>query len=221
MSPPYSRAEEDYLKAIYKLTENSQRRVSTNGIAAFLGNSAASVTDMTQRLSSKELIDYKKYKGVSLNAKGKAEALRLVRSHRLWECFLVNHLGYNWGEVHHLAEQMEHISSSDLTNRLDAYLGFPKYDPHGEPIPSEEGKFTLREQILLSEADVHTDVQVVAVKNQRSDFLNRLEELGLALGVVFTIESKHQFDHVLSINLKNEKVAISPAIAKEIYVQVK
>ena len=131
-------AEENYLKAILSLSLNEGGKVSTNAISRVIGTSAASVSDMIKKLQEKKLIKYKKYQGLELSAKGKKKAINILRKHRLWETFLVNNLKFNWGEVHDIAEQLEHIKSSQLIDRLDSYLSFPKFDPHGEPIPSKE-----------------------------------------------------------------------------------
>ena len=148
-----SHTEENYLKAIFKIAERENKTASTNSIAAILNTSAASVSDMLKRLSDKKLINYKKYKGVTLTTEGNIVATHLVRKHRLWEVFLVNKLKFSWEQVHDIAEQLEHIQSLELINRLDNFLNNPKFDPHGDPIPNAEGKFTLRNQHPLN--DLH------------------------------------------------------------------
>src|SRR5688500_9813021 len=135
----HSLAEENYLKAIYKLSEETPENVFTNDIAALLNTKAASVTDMLQKLSDKKMIRYKKYQGVSLTLSGRKIALTIIRKHRLWELFLATKLGFKWDEVHEVAEQLEHIHSEKLVQHLDQYLGKPKFDPHGDPIPDEKG----------------------------------------------------------------------------------
>lgn len=135
--------EENYLKAIYHLSADESKQVNTNQIAAILNTKAASVTDMLKKLSGKNLIDYERYQGVGLTDTGKTIALKIIRKHRLWEYFLVEKLSFGWDEVHDLAEQLEHIPSSELTDRLDEFLGFPKYDPHGDPIPDQSGAINV------------------------------------------------------------------------------
>ena len=135
-----SHTEENYLKEIYTLEEACQKEVSTNAIAEKMQTKASSVTDMLQKLSSKELVHYKKYKGTRLSEKGKTKAIVIIRKHRLWETFLVEKLNFLWDEVHDIAEQLEHIKSEKLTNSLDAFLGYPTIDPHGDPIPNGNGK---------------------------------------------------------------------------------
>ena len=146
-----SYAEENYLKAILKLSSAPDWTVNTNAIAAHLETAAASVTDMLKRLSDKELISYKRYKGASLTPEGQHLATQLIRKHRLWETFLAHSLGMSWDEIHDLAEELEHIQSDLLTDRLESFLGYPKFDPHGEPIPNAQGKYTLRAQVFLTE----------------------------------------------------------------------
>jgi len=146
--------EENYLKAIYKANQSSKEAVSTNSIAQEMKTSPASVTDMMKKLANKELIIYEKYRGAKLSASGSKTATSLIRKHRLWETFLVQKLGFSWEEVHEIAEELEHINSDKLINRMDEYLGYPKYDPHGDPIPNAEGKFTLREQIGISSRQI-------------------------------------------------------------------
>ena len=137
-----STAEENYLKAIFKITEKEGKTATTNAIAAALNTTAASVTDMLKRLAEKDLINYEKYRGVQLSSGGEQIATILIRKHRLWEVFLVNKLGFAWDEVHELAEQLEHIQGEALVERLDEYLGRPQFDPHGDPIPDAEGRWT-------------------------------------------------------------------------------
>ena len=146
----YSFTEENYLKAIYKLQELKAEAINTNSIAGVMATKAASVTDMIKKLSDKKLLKYQKYKGVQLTEAGKKIAVFTLRKHRLWETFLYNKLNFNWDEVHDLAEQLEHIQSIDLTDKLDKYLGFPTHDPHGDPIPERNGEIKTTNFILLS-----------------------------------------------------------------------
>ena len=133
-------SEENYLKTIYHLTTASDAEVSTNAIAEKMETKASSVTDMLKKLAEKGLINYKKYQGVSLTQDGKLAAKMSVRKHRLWEVFLVEKLGFSWDEVHDIAEQLEHIKSEKLINKLDDFLDNPTEDPHGDPIPDREGR---------------------------------------------------------------------------------
>ena len=135
-----TKAEENYLKTIFKLSEKEKDSVSTNAIAEELETKPSSVSDMLKKLSEKKLINYIKYQGVSLTPLGHRLAVHVIRKHRLWEVFLVSHLNFKWDEVHDIAEQLEHIKSKALVNRLDAFLNFPSYDPHGDPIPNQKQK---------------------------------------------------------------------------------
>ena len=146
----YSQAEENYLKTIYSLEKDFGNEVSTNLIAGKIKTKASSVTDMLKKLANKELVVYKKYQGVYLTELGRLSALKVIRKHRLWECFLVQKLQFNWDEVHDIAEQLEHVKSEALINKLDAFLKFPKLDPHGDPIPDAHGRTILNKSISIS-----------------------------------------------------------------------
>src|SRR5688572_3663166 len=145
-----SHTEENYLKAIFKLLEKEKGEVSTNAIAEKVNTKAASVTDMLKKLADKKLINYKKYQGVTLTAKGEKIAINIIRKHRLWEVFLVEKLKYKWDEIHDIAEQLEHIQSDSLIDRIDSFLNYPKFDPHGDPIPDLNGNFQQQKSQLLS-----------------------------------------------------------------------
>ena len=180
-----SETEENYLKAIYKILEQDPAKsaANTNAIATAMNTSAASVTDMLKRLAEKNYILYEKYKGVKLTETGDKWAKTLIRKHRLWETFLVQQLNYAWHEVHDLAEQLEHIQSADLINRLDAFLKFPRFDPHGDPIPDAEGNYTFRQQVLLSTLLPFESGIIVGVAEHSTSFLQYLDKQQLTLGV--------------------------------------
>ncbi len=200
--------EENYIKAIYKITEKNQGSANTNAIAQHLSTSPASVTDMLKRLSEKEYFHYEKYKGVYLTSKGIKMATNLVRKHRLWEVFLVDKLGFSWDEVHDLAEQLEHVDSDDLIKKLDDYLGNPKYDPHGDPIPNAEGKFTIRNQVSLQSLTKGEKGVVVGVREHDTPFLQYLNQQGISLGTEIKVLNHIDFDHSKNILIDNssEKV---------------
>ena len=151
MENSLSLTEENYIKAIFQIGTTPESNVSTNALADSLQTKPATVSDMIKKLSHKKLIFYEKYKGVTLSASGAKEALKIIRKHRLWEVFLVNHLNFKWDQVHEIAEQLEHIKSSELVNRLDNFLGNPTIDPHGDPIPDANGQVQLGPSKLLSE----------------------------------------------------------------------
>src|SRR3954471_19141026 len=144
----YSVSKENYLKAIFHLQQDNQS-VSTNALAESLQTRPASVTDMLKKLKEQRLLQYEKYKGVKLTHEGRKVAILIIRKHRLWEYFLVEKLGFGWEEVHEIAEELEHISSKKLIDRLDEYLNFPQTDPHGDPIPDIDGKIAASKQINL------------------------------------------------------------------------
>lgn len=222
MPEQLSQAEENYLKAIYKVSKRDGTPVGNNAISTEMQTSAASVTDMINRLSQKELVNYQKHKGVSLSDDGMRTAIHLVRKHRLWETFLFEKLNFNWDQVHELAEQLEHIQSRELVNRLDAFLEHPKYDPHGDPIPDEKGHILVRQQILLSQLPENQQAVVVGVKDHTTPFLQYLERTGLLLGVELRVIERMEYDNSLEIELiEGEKKLVSQKVGQNIFVQIK
>lgn len=214
-----SNTEENYLKAIFKLSAD-QPHVSTNAIAAELVTSAASVTDMIKKLSEKKLVLYEKYRGVGLSKSGRKIAVDLIRKHRLWEYFLVETLGFDWVEVHDIAEQMEHIHSPELTNRLNRFLGQPTYDPHGDPIPDEQGNFAERSNLLLKDAKVGDKVRVVGIKDSNNKFLQYLNKISISLGSRIEVLEYYEFDNSLSVKINDEvTLSISNMVTGNLYVE--
>lgn len=212
--------EENYLKSIYHLYEQTKESVATNSIARHLNTTAASVTDMMKKLASKDLIDYEKYKGTKLSSSGYAIATALIRRHRLWETFLVEKLAFSWEEVHELAEELEHIKSEKLGNRLDAYLDYPKFDPHGDPIPNAEGRFTLRDQISLDQLDSNDRGQIVAVKLHDPQFLSHLNELDISIGTKIKVLTKNRYDRSLRIHLDDmHEQTITEKVSRNILIK--
>lgn len=216
----YSRAEENYLKAIYHLSLNEEGEISTNSLAEVLDTKASSITDMMKKLSAKGLISYKKYKGVKLTAEGKKIAVEIIRKHRLWEVFLVNKLNFKWDEVHELAEQLEHIKSKKLTNRLDEFLEFPKFDPHGDPIPDKKGNIPVREKtIYIWEMNPGKPGVLIGVNDSQKEFLQYLEEMNLNLGVKIEFIKKFTFDNSSIIKVDDKEVTISSEVAKRLLIK--
>ena len=215
-----SYSEENYLKAIYKLKEKSTSKITTNAISAVVSTAPASVTDMLQKLAEKKLVNYERYQGVSLTAQGKKSAVGVIRKHRLWELFLVEKLGFNWDEVHEIAEQLEHIQSESLVKKLYAFLGKPKWDPHGDPIPDEQGNFHTQKTFPLSTAGVNEHLIISGVIDHRTDFLQHLDKNGLSLGKKITIKEITPYDSYMLIYIGNTKTAkhISSEVAKNILV---
>ena len=214
-----TRAEENYIKAIFHLGGKESQLVSTNAIAEEMDTKPSSVTDMAKKLAEKELVNYVKYQGVSLTAMGLEKALTIIRKHRLWEVFLVKKLDFSWDEVHEVAEQLEHIKSEKLIDKLDALLDFPKYDPHGDPIPSKTGEFMERDKQLLSELPVHSKGVCLGVKDTSSTFLKFLDKNKIALGNTITILDKEDFDDSLRIQIGDRQLQISNQIATNLYVK--
>jgi DtxR family Mn-dependent transcriptional regulator len=212
-------SEENYIKVIYHLSVASSKGVSTNAIAEELKTKASSVTDMIKKLSDKNFISHQKYYGVTLTEKGKKEAKMIVRKHRLWEVFLVEKLGFSWDEVHDIAEELEHIKSEKLTNKLDAYLGFPMTDPHGDPIPDEKGKIQPIVKSLLSEVAIQTPFLCVGVKDSSAVFLQYLNKQKITLGSQIKVLEKESFDDSFVIELDGKILTISNKIATNLYVQ--
>jgi DtxR family Mn-dependent transcriptional regulator len=216
----YSFTEENYLKAILFLTMNSDKGASTNAIATRLSTTPASVSDMLRRLAEKELLIYRKYQGVTLTEEGRKVAMRTLRKHRLWEVFLVEKLGFGWEEVHDVAEQLEHIQSVKLTDQLDSYLGNPKYDPHGDPIPDKHGELPQRSELLLSDCDSQDQLLVRGVKDSSRAFLEYLEKLGIGLGTRLEIISKEKFDGSMQIkSIEEGPQMLSQQVCKNLYVK--
>lgn len=212
-------AEENYLKAIYHLAEQSGDSVSTNAIAETLNTKAASVTDMIKRLSGKGVLSYQKYKGVNVSEEGRKAALQVIRKHRLWETFLVEKLKFNWDEVHDVAEQLEHIRSPLLIKRLDELLGYPKYDPHGDPIPDEYGEFKAKPQMPLSSCELGKTGIIVSVKDDSPAFLKYLDKIGAYLGAKIKVLDRVEFDGSMEIQIDNKKVLfISKEVSENIWI---
>ena len=214
-------SEENYLKVIYHLSQVAPNGVNTNAIAGTLETKASSVTDMMKKLSEKELVVYQKYQGVTLTEKGFLFAKMIVRKHRLWEVFLVEKLDFSWDEVHEIAEELEHIKSKSLIDKLDQFLGFPSFDPHGDPIPNKNGEIKNIAKLLLSDAEIDQFYQCVGVKDSSSAFLQYLDKQNIALGTVIKVKHKEQFDETLTIQLDKIVINISNKIAKNLFVKIK
>lgn len=219
MKSNFSIAEENYIKAVYHLQQHD-KNVSTNELALELQTKPASVTDMLKKLKDKKIISYEKYKGVRLSAEGRKVALSIVRKHRLWEFFLVDKLQFGWDEVHEVAEELEHISSQKLIDKLDAFLGNPKFDPHGDPIPDNTGKMAQQIQINLIDLTANQPAEITAVGSQSSELLDLLKHKGLSIGTRIEIKKKFSFDHSIEIKIKNQSpITISQQLAQSLFVK--
>jgi DtxR family Mn-dependent transcriptional regulator len=213
-------SEENYIKAIWKLSQGENTVVTTNAIAAACNTRAASVTDMLRKLSGKKLIRYEKYQGVELTASGRKTALSIVRKHRLWEVFLVEKLNYGWEEVHEIAEQLEHIVSDNLVDRLDLFLGHPKVDPHGDPIPDKNGRISDPNGVLLSTISAGHTVTMTGVTEHSKAFLRYLDDQAIGLGCKMHLEEVNNFDYSIRVRMSGRKtILITHAAAKNILVK--
>jgi len=210
--------EENYLKAIYKLSGKSDKGVSTNALAERMETKPSSVTDMVKKLAAKKLVNHQRYQGVTLTKKGQKIAVDIIRKHRLWEVFLVDHLGFGWDEVHEVAEELEHINSDTLIERLDTFLNYPKYDPHGGPIPDSEGNFPAPARVKLDELEVGKKTKVMGITEHSDAFLTHLKKLGLELGVEFTLKERFDFDRSIEISINDKIIQLSQEVAKNIFV---
>jgi len=219
---PISKAEENHLKAIFTLCEESDKPASTNAIAKIMKTKAASVTAMIIRLSGKEpsLVNHQKHKGVRLTKAGKKLATNLIRKHRLWETFLVEKLNFSWDEVHDIAEELEHIKAEKLIDRLDEFLGRPKFDPHGDPIPDAEGNFTFRKQILLTDLVENQAAVVVGVLDDSPSFLQYLNKLNLVLGAKVQVLERVEYDgsNRILLNDQHEQI-LTNKVCQNLYVK--
>ena len=220
MAAAHTQSEENYLKAIYMLSAKSEKGASTTALSKSLQTKASSVTDMLKKLAAKELINYKKYQGVSLTEAGRIAALRIIRKHRLWEVFLVEKLHYSWDKIHDLAEELEHIGSVDFVDRLDRFLDFPRFDPHGDPIPDAHGKIQHHQNFCVTDLMVGQSGTVVGVKDSSAAFLQYLEKLGLVPGCTIELHEVIEFDGSLNISINNrEERMISSQAGENLYVK--
>ncbi|PQJ21159.1 metal-dependent transcriptional regulator [Tenacibaculum sp. SG-28] len=215
----YSQSEENYIKTVYYLATDKNKWVSTNAIAKKINSKASSVTDMLKKLADKKVVVYKKYQGVTLTDLGKKTAANIVRKHRLWEVFLVDKLNFSWDEVHEVAEQLEHIKSPKLIKELDAFLDFPKTDPHGDPIPDQDGNSQIIEKCLLSTLESNEAGICVGVHDTSTEFLKFLDKQGISLGEKIQVIEKEAFDESVQIKTSNLTLTVSNKVANNIFIQ--
>jgi len=219
MPAKYSTSKENYLKAIFHLQEINGM-VTTNEVANELQTRPASVTDMLKKLKVQKLLLYEKYKGFKLSNEGRKVALQIIRKHRLWEFFLVQKLQFGWDEVHEIAEELEHVSSRKLIDKLDEFLGFPKTDPHGDPIPDSQGKWTLARQVDLLNLPVNKPAEVSSIGDQSPEMLELLSHKHITLGCRLEVKKKFAFDNSLELKIKNQSpITISEHVAKNVFVK--
>ena len=213
----YTTSEENYIKTIFHL-QIDEGVVTTNAVAEKLQTKPASVTDMMKKLNAKKLLHYKPYYGFSLSPEGKKIALSIIRRHRLWEFFLSEKLKFGWNEIHQMAEDLEHISNKKLIDRLDEYLGFPQFDPHGDPIPDNKGKIKSISKKSLIKLEPNQSGEVCQVTNQTNEMLELLHHKNIGIGTKLEVKRYFEFDHSLEIKIKGAILTISEQLAKNIYV---
>jgi DtxR family Mn-dependent transcriptional regulator len=215
----YTLSEENYLKSIYRLAQQTNFKITPTAIAESLGNNPASVVDMIRKLTEKQLIAYDKKNGVKLTAQGLKDAVLIVRRHRLWEVFLLEKLGYHWDEIHDIAEELEHISNATLADRLDKFLGFPEYDPHGDPIPKANGKVPKPYSVTLTDLKSGDVCRVAAVRDTSSSFLQYLQKLDIGIGTRIQLIEKIPFDNSLVISISDkENTTVSQKFGENILI---
>ncbi len=211
--------EENYLKTIYYLAARQEGEVSTNALAEMTATKAASVTDMLRKLADKQLIHYKKYQGVRLTDEGERLALQVIRRHRLWEVFLVEKLGFGWDAVHEIAEELEHVRSAELVARLDSFLEYPQFDPHGDPIPTSGGQMPAMGFRKLADVTAGECVQLRAVLEHSTEFLQHLDHSNLTLGCAVTVSEINSFDKSVLVQVETGRtVFVSYEVAKNLLV---
>lgn len=212
-------SEENYLKAIYALSTTDNEGVTTSELSARLQTKASSATDMVQKLAEKGLLLYKKYQGTTLTDTGRAHAVQVVRKHRLWEVFLSDKLGFGWDEVHDIAEQLEHIRSDSLADKLDHFLGYPKYDPHGDPIPDPSGNIQRRKSHSIHELSVGQTGMIIGVEDSSVEFLQYLDRQKLVLGTPIEVIELFEYDHSVKLLADKRDITISQEVSKNIRIQ--
>ena len=221
----YTTSEENYIKAIFHL-QGSADTVTTNELANELHTRPASVTDMMKKLKSKKLLHYQPYRGFRLSNNGKKVALGIIRRHRLWEYFLAEKLKFTWDEVHEVAEHLEHVSSKKLIDKLDEFLGYPRFDPHGDPIPDNNGKIETSQQICITGLLLNKPAVVCNVGDQSSEILELLKHKNINIGTKLEVKKKFDFDHSMEIKIHQQPAppavslpfTISEQLAKNIFV---
>ncbi|MBC7912940.1 MAG: metal-dependent transcriptional regulator [Pyrinomonadaceae bacterium] len=212
--------EENYLKALLHLTMEVEDKVEagTNELAFYLGVKPATATDMLKKLKDKKLIDYEKYGKISLSATGRKQAIEILRKHRLWETFLYKKLEFTWDEVHEVAEQLEHIHSQKLVDKLDKFLGYPEFDPHGDSIPNAKGELKQSFKKTLFEVPTDSSCKMVAVKDNTAAFLQYVSKLDLGIDTPIKVLSRQEYDGSMEILIREKKIMVSQKFAENILI---
>lgn len=219
MNTILSYTEENYLKYIFKIgADNGLGEAGTNELANYLSVKPASVNEMLKKMKEKKLVNYEKYGKIKLTKMGEKLAIDIVRKHRLWETFLYEKLEFSWDEVHEVAEELEHINSKKLINKLDKFLEYPEYDPHGDPIPNDKGVLKKQSKKTLSEIEVGKSCKMVAVKDNSSPFLQYVVGLGLGINNKIKVISREEFDGLTIIEINGELKSVSQKFCDNIFV---
>lgn len=210
---------EDYIKAIYQVSSAADTGTATTGeVAEKLSVTPGSVTTMLQRLAESGLVNYQSHRGTSLSPSGEKLALNVLRRHRLVELFLVKTLGLSWDEIHVEAENIEHAVSDNLIARIDSYLGYPSRDPHGDPIPNEDGSFRSKSGDPLSDAPTGFNFTIERVLDQSPDFLRYLTEGGVLIGTTAVVVDNHRSAGVITVRIGDRNLSMSREVARNIIV---
>ncbi|GGG87276.1 iron-dependent repressor [Parapedobacter pyrenivorans] len=214
-----SDTEENYLKALLRITgeQGGVGEAGTNQLAGKLNVRPATATDMLKKLKEKQLVNYEKYGKISLTDNGRNLAIAIIRKHRLWETFLFAKLGFSWDEVHDIAEQLEHIKSEKLVERLDRFLGFPQFDPHGDVIPTADGDYINQTRLTLAEAIAGNQYTIIAVKDNSPAFLQYVSQIGIGIHSKVTLLQQYEFDHSIALEIDGTRINISDKVAQNIY----
>lgn len=212
-------SEENYLKALFKLSQKTGKKVSNSALSKMLELNPATVLEMVRKLEGRKLVELLPDKSIQLTGEGRKKALLTIRKHRLWEVFLVEKLQYDWNQVHELAEQLEHIESDDLINRLDAFLGFPSFDPHGDPIPDKNGKLKAMQSVPLTQCKPNQSYTVQHFGETSDAFLQYLEQVQIKPGSKLKITAINEYDQSYSLIIGKRNVQVSEKAAANILVQ--
>lgn len=215
-----SHTEENYLKALFHLTSEvtGKSEAGTNELATTLNVKPATANDMLKKLKEKKLISYEKYGKISLTAAGKKQAIQIIRKHRLWETFLYEKLEFTWDEVHEVAEQLEHIQSPKLIEKLEKFLSYPEVDPHGDAIPNAKGELKTMARKTLSQVPVGKTCKLVTVKDGSASFLQYVVKVGLGLSSKIKVVTRQDFDGTMEIEVDGKKSNVSQKFADNLYV---
>jgi len=211
--------EENYLKELYKLSHKEIKKVNNIALAKAMGLNPATVLEMVRKLAERKLVELAQDKSIQLSEKGRKKALLIIRKHRLWEVFLVNKLNYKWSEVHELAEQLEHIGTEDLVNRLEEFLGYPAFDPHGDPIPDRNGKIKKNNSIPLSTVTKEKFYKVISLADTADSFLDYLSGLNIEPGTKVKVIDHLDYDNSYTLSVNKKNIQVTEKVARNILVQ--